>query len=123
MSTESPDEPPFGPRLGVRVSREGPWLRVELRGDLDLFTAPALMDQVGLLIGRQSPPRIALQMSQVGFCDSTGLNALVGMFQHASAAGGDLVLLRPHPRVAQVLAMTSLDRYLPVYDALPPDPG
>ncbi|MEU8310845.1 STAS domain-containing protein [Actinomadura sp. NPDC048955] len=123
MSTESPDEPPVGPRLFVQVSREGPWLRVELRGELDLFTAPALLDQVGLLIGQRSSPRIALQMSQVGFCDSAGLNALAGMFQRVSAAGGDLVLLRPHPRVAQVLAITALDRFLPVYDALPPDPG
>lgn len=123
MTTESLQEPPrespAGPRLGIEVGAQGAWLVVELRGELDLFTAPALADRVEALIRQPSSPRIALQVSQVGFCDSAGINTLVRLWKRAGAAGRELVLLRPHPRVAQVLAMTALDHYLPVHDTLP----
>ncbi|MEV4006331.1 STAS domain-containing protein [Actinomadura sp. NPDC049753] len=123
MTTESLQEPPrespAGPRLGIEVGAQGTWLVVELRGELDLFTAPALADRVEALIRQPSSPRIALQVSQVGFCDSAGINTFVRLWKRAGAAGRELVLLRPHPRVAQVLAMTALDHYLPVHDTLP----
>uniref|UniRef100_UPI003F49A386 STAS domain-containing protein n=1 Tax=Actinomadura sp. CA-154981 TaxID=3240037 RepID=UPI003F49A386 len=98
---------------------QGRWLVVELRGELDLFTVPALVDRVEALIRRPSPTRIALQVSQVSFCDSAGINTFVRLWKHAGAAGRGLVLLRSHSRVAQVLAMTALDRHLPVHDTLP----
>nr|WP_230299011.1 STAS domain-containing protein [Actinomadura coerulea] len=78
-----------------------------------------MADRVEALIRQPSSPRIALQVSRVGFCDSAGINAFVRLWKRAGAAGRELVLLRPHPRVAQVLAMTALDHYLPMHDTLP----
>ncbi|TDC84027.1 hypothetical protein [Actinomadura sp. 7K507] len=67
-----PDGSSFVPRLSVRVASVGPWLTGELRGDLDVATAPASLDQVGLLIAQDTSPHIALEVSQVDFCDSSG---------------------------------------------------
>ncbi|MFB4315813.1 STAS domain-containing protein [Actinomadura sp. 21ATH] len=107
------------PRLSVSVVPVGPWLTVELRGDLDLTTEPEFSEQVGQLIARQPGPRIALELSQLAFCDSSGLNALIRLWKRAAAAGGQLVLVRPTPRVVNVLVTTGLDRFLKICDALP----
>lgn len=53
------------------------------------------------------------------FCDSVGLAAFVRLWKRAAAVGGELVLLRPHPRVADVLSMTGLDRHIRVRETLP----
>lgn len=106
-------------RLSVSMVPVGPWLTVELRGDLDLTTEPEFSEQVGQLIAQQPGPRIALELSQLAFCDSSGLNALVRLWKRAAAVGGQLVLVRPRPQVVNVLVTTGLDRFLRVLDALP----
>ncbi|MEU4829004.1 STAS domain-containing protein [Actinomadura sp. NPDC023710] len=118
--TATPDGSPRGARLSVNVASAGPWVTVELCGELDVATAPALLDRVGLLIAQETPPRIALQLSQVSFCDSSGVNAFIRLWKRVSAVGGELVVLRPRPRLAELLARIGLDRYLRVVDA-PPD--
>ncbi|MFG2085293.1 MULTISPECIES: STAS domain-containing protein [unclassified Spirillospora] len=51
-------------------------------------TAPALLDQVGVLIAQDTPPHVALEVSQVDFCDSSGINAFVRLWKRAAADGG-----------------------------------
>lgn len=121
--TTTPDGSSAAARLSVQVESAGPWLVVELRGELDVATAPALLDQVGLLIAQETPPRVALEVSQVDFCDSSGLNAFIRLWKRAAAGGGELVLLRARARLAEVLTRVGLDGYLRVLDALPVAPG
>jgi anti-sigma B factor antagonist len=91
--TTSPDGSSSVRRLSVEFGAAGPWLTVALGGELDVVTVPALLDQVGLLIGQKTPPRIALELSQVSFCDSSGINAFIRLWKRAGAVGGELVLL------------------------------
>ncbi|MEU9025043.1 STAS domain-containing protein [Actinomadura sp. NPDC048394] len=60
----------------------GSWLVVEVTGELDLATAPGLLTQVGRLIALTTSPCIALEMSQITFRDSSGINAVVRLEAH-----------------------------------------
>ncbi|CNF13960.1 STAS domain-containing protein [Actinomadura geliboluensis] len=113
------DASPPGPQLSVEMVPAGPWLMVELRGELDRFTVAALLDRAGALIAHEVPPRVALELSQVSFCDSSGLNAFVRLWKSAGAAGGELVLLRPQSRLAASLAQTAIDSRIRVLETLP----
>ncbi|MFC4048223.1 STAS domain-containing protein [Actinomadura syzygii] len=115
----TPDISPSGPRLSVYVVPVGQWLTVELCGELDRFHVPALLGRASALIAQEIPPRIALDLSRVAFCDSEGLNAFVRLWKRAAAASGELVLLRPPPRLAASLDRTGLDRHIRVRDTLP----
>lgn len=67
------------------VVPDGAWLRAQLRGELVLFTSPALLDRVGILISPGEPADRA-GVGAVTFCDSHGLNALVRLWKCAIAA-------------------------------------
>ncbi|MER7547967.1 STAS domain-containing protein [Spirillospora sp. NPDC127506] len=120
--TTSPDGSSSVRRLSVEFGAAGPWLTVALGGELDVVTVPALLDEVGLLIGQKTPPRIALELSQVSFCDSSGINAFIRLWKRAGAVGGELVLLRPPAKLAELLSRVGLDGYLHVCGRLPAVP-
>ncbi|MDL4818538.1 STAS domain-containing protein [Actinomadura opuntiae] len=115
----TPDGSLPGLKLIVDAKPAGPWVVVELGGELDVATAPAVIDQVSRLLTMVSPPRIALDLTQVTFCDSSGLNAFVRLWKRAAAAGGELVLLRPRLRVAELLTRTRVDGHVRVCEELP----
>jgi anti-sigma B factor antagonist len=118
--TATPDGALPGVRLGVDVSPAGPWLVVELSGELDAATVPELIDQVGRLLAQERTPRIALELSRVTFCDSSGINAFIRLWKRTGADGGELVLLRPAPRMTELLTRTGVDGFVRVRETLPP---
>ncbi|TYB41756.1 STAS domain-containing protein [Actinomadura chibensis] len=106
-----------GPRpvdpLRVRTMTRGPCLLVEAEGELTILTADQLREHV-LLDMREldGPPRVVLDIGEVGFCDSSGLNALIVLWKAARRAGGELVLARPRQRLRTIIERSGLDRHL-----------
>ena len=52
---------------------------------------------------------LTLDMADVPFCDSTGLNAVLRVLQHAKAAGGSLTVADPSDQVKRLLSMCGLE--------------
>jgi anti-sigma B factor antagonist len=48
-------------------------------------------------------------MSGVEFCDSTGMNALLGALRRVRGRGGELELAAPRPAIMKILQVTGLD--------------
>ncbi|GAB3206286.1 anti-sigma B factor antagonist [Marinactinospora thermotolerans DSM 45154] len=94
---------------------------VAIRGEIDLYTAPRLHDElIGALDGGAS--RLIADLSGVDFCDSTGINVLLSAMKRAREKGGDLVLVAPRPAVTKILQITGLDAVFTVHtsaDTLP----
>jgi anti-anti-sigma factor len=85
---------------------------VTAAGEIDVATAPALRE--ALWEGLVQSPRIVVDLSDVRFLDSTGLQVLVTALKHAQQGGGCLTLAQPSPCVQRVLQVTQLNRILPV---------
>lgn len=83
-------------------------------GDVDVQTAPTLSSGA-LEIIQQGHPRLALDLAQVGFCDSAGLSAIIGIWHAAQTAGGSLSLAAVPDRLMRMLSMTGVDSLLPVH--------
>jgi anti-sigma B factor antagonist len=62
---------------------------------------------------------VALELSGLLFCDSTGLGLLVQTWKRLHPIGGELVLLRPPKHVVQLLERTGLNKLFSQRDALP----
>ena len=56
--------------------------------------------------------RIAVDLSETPFIDSSGLGVLIGGLKSARQAGGDLRIAGATDAVRKVLALTNLDRVL-----------
>ena len=59
--------------------------------------------------------RLVLDLTGIRFMTSSGLGKLVALNRKMRAAGGRLVLVNPGPAVAEVLAVTHLDKLLEVH--------
>jgi anti-sigma B factor antagonist len=80
---------------------------LSLHGDIDLNTAPKLVEEAGRLIDDGSQV-LVLDLSGVGFCDSSGLSALVRLRNRVQPLGGRVILAGPTPIVQRVLEVSGL---------------
>ncbi|MEU2111065.1 STAS domain-containing protein [Streptomyces sp. NPDC019507] len=80
---------------------------VTIRGELDVDTATLLHHHLAnqALHGRR---HLVLDLSAVGFMDSSGLNVLIRATRETRATGGDLHLAAPTPPVAKLFELTGL---------------
>ncbi|MEU7067203.1 STAS domain-containing protein [Streptomyces sp. NPDC053429] len=87
---------------------------VRVCGAIDVATAPALRSEaVALITSGQS--HLILDLAQVSFCDSSGLNVLIGIMRCAHTADGSLTLAAIPERLARMLDLTGVSTFLPAY--------
>ena len=103
--------------LLVEANDRGPWTVLGLEGEIDLYTAPKLKEQISELIGSERS-RIVVDLSRVEFLDSTGLGVLIGGLKRARERGGELALAGPTEPVRKVLSITGLDKVFSLHDSV-----
>ncbi|TMK16908.1 MAG: STAS domain-containing protein [Actinobacteria bacterium] len=87
----------------------GTWSVLTVSGELDLATAPGLRERVREMTP-DGPLKVALELTGVGFVDSSGLGAIVACLKHVRELEGDLVLVAPDASpVAKLLSLTGLE--------------
>lgn len=83
---------------------------IRLAGELDAATVPRLRAALAQpLAGR--PARLVLDLSELNFCDSTGLSLLVQTC-NALPDTGELILQGASPQLRRLLHITRLDTTL-----------
>jgi anti-anti-sigma factor len=92
---------------------------VRLRGEIDVATGPGLRERLLTLL-RRGMGLIILDLSEVSFCDASGLGVLVSGHLYAKVLGVPLRLTALAPEMARLLRLHGLDRSLAIYPA-PPD--
>ncbi|GHB68413.1 anti-sigma factor antagonist [Streptomyces cirratus] len=93
---------------------EGDLALAHVAGELDIATAPRLRAQALALI-EQGHRHLILDLGAVTFCDSSGFNALVGIFRCAKTVNGTLVLAAVPDRLERMLDLTGLSAVLPAH--------
>ncbi|MFF3244442.1 STAS domain-containing protein [Streptomyces sp. NPDC002870] len=104
-------------RLQVEVRTEGHSEVVKPAGELDHHTAELLRVPLDDAL-EQGRARLVIDCSQLEFCDSTGLNVLLGARLKAEAAGGGVHLAGMLPVVARVFEITGAEAVFSVHDSL-----
>lgn len=109
--------------MRVAVVRADGRATASVVGELDVHSGPTFGDAVVAELAG-APPGFVLEvvLTDVSFCDSSGISQLLRVRGAAREAGAELVLVSPHRRVRRTLALTGLDRLFDVRD-LPPDPS
>ena len=92
--------------------RDAGSVRVRLRGELDLATAPAVT--AVLLRLRQQGERVVLDLDGVGFIDMSGLRVVLAAAGDASRDGGSFKVTRGSSQVRRLVSLVGLDGNLPV---------
>lgn len=98
------------------VSHDGPACTVTLRGELDLARSGDLTATLTGLHERGGISIVRVDLTEVGFLDSTAIGSLIAGYHAARAAGAAYVADGMRGQVEQVLELTGL---LPVLRGVP----
>ena len=104
------------PAFEIVTQETGATVVVEVRGELDLATAPQLeaeLDRVRALPGLE---RGVIDLRNLVFLDSTGLEAIVKFHRAATKAGVEVAVVRGPRAVERLFAVMQLDRSLTLVD-------
>ncbi|MGW1643205.1 STAS domain-containing protein [Streptomyces lavendulae] len=91
---------------------------VHVGGEMDIDRAPMLYNALRIAISREGGPyEVVADLSEMSFCDSAGLNALIRAHHTAAEYGKRLSLRAPQPQMLRLLEITGADSLFPVTDA------
>ena len=90
---------------------DGPPTVLALSGELDAGTAPNLDAALSSVDAGEA---IVVDVSRLGFIDSSGLRIIIAADRRHREAGGSLTLQAPSERVRRILEVTGLDEVLQV---------
>lgn len=121
--TPSGSDSTMDPPIGIDVDTTMPGrIIVNVHGEIDMFTAPQL--RKSLLSCTDNPDtHIVVDLSEVSFLGSTGLQLLIEALQQARSSGATLSLVSASRHVIRPLTLTGLDEVFDIYpsrDELPP---
>ena len=90
---------------------------VEVTGEIDVYTAPKLREQLAELVdsGRHD---IVVDMQGVEFLDSTGLGVLVGGLKRVKQHDGSMNLVCTQERILKIFRITGLTKVFPIHDSV-----
>ncbi|MDT0381925.1 anti-sigma factor antagonist [Streptomyces sp. RKND-216] len=104
-------------RLTVDVRHRGASAVLTPAGELDHHTAELFSEPLERCV-EEGYSRLVVDCSRLEFCDSTGLNVLLGARLRAEAAGGAVHLAGMRPAVARVFEITGADAVFTVHPDL-----
>ncbi|WP_310529198.1 anti-sigma factor antagonist [Nocardioides sp.] len=92
---------------------------VAVGGEIDVYTAPKLRDQITELVSKGSY-NIVIDLEAVEFLDSTGLGVLGGGLKKVRAHDGSLDLVCSQERLLKIFRITGLSKVFVIHDSADP---
>jgi anti-sigma B factor antagonist len=89
---------------------------VEASGEVDIATSPQMSEAQRSALDYS--PRVVIDLTNVTFMDSGGLNVLASGWQLARERGGDIALVSPAEAVCDALRITGLHRLFTISDSV-----
>lgn len=99
--------------LHVEVKREDFECLVEIKGEIDAYTAPQLKSEL-VPIAEQKGIQLTLDLSNVSYIDSTGLGVLVGTLKLTRKNEGNMSLIGLNDRVSRLFKITGLNEIMDI---------
>ena len=104
--------------MELTTREDGSVTILSLQGDLVIGEPEAMFKKTVTRLLEQGQVYLLVDLSQVGFLDSSGLGALVRAMTNSQKEGGQTKLLNAGPQVRRLLEMTKLDSVFEIHDDL-----
>ncbi len=98
------------------IREEGGAVIVALEGDVDLQSSPEARKVLLECVGRKKP--VLVDLSGVGYIDSSGVASLVESLQTARKSGSNLILVAVSEGALRVLQLARLDKVFTICDSV-----
>ena len=89
-------------------------LRISLSGEMDHHNAVAVRTELDALICEEHPKKVVIDLSGIGFMDSSGLGFVMGRYALMQKLGGEFILEAPNERVMKIFELAGLSRIISI---------
>ena len=103
--------------LGLDVRNVGTHAVVDVKGEIDVYTAPKLREKLIELVSEGSYD-VVVNLEGVDFLDSTGLGVLVGALKRVKAHDGSLALVCTQDKILKIFKITGLTKVFPIHSSV-----
>ena len=103
--------------LGIDVHKVDAWAVVDVKGEIDVYTAPKLREKLIELVSEGSHD-LVVNLESVDFLDSTGLGVLVGALKRVKAHDGSLSLVCTQDKILKIFKITGLTKVFPIHESV-----
>ena len=102
--------------LSLETREAGDRTVVAVGGEIDVYTAPKLREQLIDLVSGGNY-HLVVDMESVDFLDSTGLGVLVGGLKKVRAHDGSMELVCSQDRLLKIFRITGLAKVFTIHDS------
>jgi len=96
--------------MGLNIDVREKALIAAPNGELDHHMAERLRSQIDAVYEKSSCRHIVLDMTGVGFMDSSGIGMIIGRYKNAEKRGGRLVLAGMDDHVTRLFELSGLSK-------------
>ena len=88
----------------------GSILSIHIRGEIDHHTASAIRRGIDETLFEKRPKKLILDLSAVGFMDSSGLGLIMGRYSVMKELGGEMTVWNPSKETRTILNLAGMER-------------
>ena len=74
--------------------------------------------ELTIILHTEDTQKLVLDLSEVEYCDSSGLSAILLAYRILQAEEGQIRLANPTKNVRKLIEISQLDRILPIFDSV-----
>lgn len=100
--------------LGIATERDGNVCSMKLTGEVDVYTAPRLKEEL-IAVVQSGCSNVIVNMEDVGFIDSSGLGVLVSALRRARERDGVVRIVCTRDNILKIFRITGLDKVFPIF--------
>ena len=104
------------PAFRILTHESGSRVEIAVQGELDLATSPRLEAEFQRIAGLDGVELAIVDLRNLAFLDSTGLEAIMKFEARSRANGSELVVVRGPRAVERLFAVMQLDKKLRIVD-------
>lgn len=98
--------------MNFSAERDGDRLRIRLRGEIDHHNAAEVRTRIDRVLETERPEVVLFNLSEVSFCDSSGLGLVMGRMRKCESLNASMVVEEPSEAVMKILRIAGLDKLL-----------
>lgn len=99
--------------LAVDITKENTYYVVKPAGEIDVYTAPILMEKL-LPLTEERGAKIKIDLHETRYLDSTGLGIFINAYKSSKKHGSELKFIHLHDRVFRLFKVTGLYKIMDI---------
>ncbi len=101
-------------RASFLCDTAGQTVTVYVRGEIDHHTAVTVRNGIDAMLFEKRPTKMILDLSGVGFMDSSGLGLIMGRLSVMKSLGGEMTVRNPGRETESILRLAGMERLIPI---------